>query len=186
MNAILKAAERLSQYLVWIGGALIILSALMVTLEVVLRKLFNTSLGGADELSGYAFGIATSLGFAYALFQRAHIRVDALYNLFPSWLKLVSDLVGLILLGGFAGVVCVMAWGLVADTIAHNSHSITPMRTPLVYPQIPWLAGWLYFVLCAGLVVTAALWALITRNVPEAERLIGNKSIDEQVEEERV
>ena len=158
----------------------------MVTLEVVLRKVFNTSIGGADELSGYAFGIATSLGFAYALFQRAHIRVDALYNLFPAWLKMVSNLTGLALLGGFASVVCIMAWGMVSDTLEYNSHSITPMRTPLIYPQIPWLIGWIYFVICSALVLVAAVWALLRRDFQEAERLVGTKTVEEQVEEERV
>ncbi|MEM1048939.1 MAG: TRAP transporter small permease [Pseudomonadota bacterium] len=186
MKPLLDMAEGTSRVLVWVGGTLIILSALLVTLEVFLRRLFNISLGGADELSGYAFGIATTLGFAYALFQRAHIRVDALYNLFPSWLKLVADLVGIVLLAGFAGVVCVMAWQLVADTITHNSHSITPMRTPLVFPQVPWLFGWLFFVVCAVLVVLAALMALIRGDVARAEALIGTKTIDEQVDEERV
>ena len=186
MGAVLGFAERISRYLVWIGGTLIILSALLVTLEVVLRKLFNTSLGGADELSGYAFGIATTLGFAYALFQRAHIRVDALYNLFPGWLKTVSDLTGIALLGGFAGVVSLMAWGLVADTLEFNSHSITPMRTPLAYPQIPWLIGWIYFVVCCFLVLLAAFIALVKRDFAEVDRLVGNKTVDEQVEEERV
>lgn len=186
MKSLLDLAEGTSRVLVWVGGTLIILSALLVTLEVFLRRLFNISLGGADELSGYAFGIATTLGFAYALFQRAHIRVDALYNLFPAWLKLIADLVGIVLLAGFAGVVCVMAWQLVGDTITHNSHSITPMRTPLVFPQVPWLFGWLFFVACAVLVVLAALIALIRGDVARAEALIGTKTIDEQVDEERV
>lgn len=186
MKSVLNIAERISRYLVWIGGTLIILSAFMVTAEVFARKLLNTSLGGADELSGYAFGIATSLGFAYALFQRAHIRVDALYNVFPSWLKMVSNLTGILLLAGFVGVVCVNAWGLVADTLAHNSHAITPMRTPLAYPQIPWLVGWLYFLSCAVLVIIAALWAIATRNFADADHLIGNQTIKEQVEKQSV
>ena len=186
MAKLLKISEKLSQILVWIGGTLIILSAFLVTLEVILRKIFNISLGGADELSGYAFGIATSFALAYALFQRAHIRVDAAYNLFPGWLKLIADFVGIILLAGFAGVVTVMAWQLVGDTITHNSHSITPLRTPLTYPQVPWLFGWIFFVFCAVLLIVAALVALFNRDIRRAEELIGAKTLDEQVEEETI
>ncbi|MEO0328345.1 MAG: TRAP transporter small permease subunit [Pseudomonadota bacterium] len=182
----MSISEKFSRVLVWIGGTLIILSALLVTLEVILRKVFNVSLGGADELSGYAFGIATTFGFAYALFQRAHIRVDAAYNLFPSWLKLIADLVGLALLAGFAGLVAVMGWQLVADTITHNSHSITPLRTPLTLPQVPWLFGWIYFVFCAVLILVCALIALLQRDRKRAEQLISAKTLDEQVEEETV
>ena len=186
MNLVLNSAKKVSRIFVWIGGTLIILSALLVTVEVVLRKVLNVSIGGADELSGYAFGIATTLGFAYALFERAHIRVDALYNLFPSWLRVVSNLVGIALLAGFIGVICVMAWGLVADTFTHGSHSITPMRTPLALPQIPWLIGWLFFFLCCVILVIASLKALFAGDIQQVNSLIGTKTIDEQIEDESV
>ena len=186
MNVLLNYARKTSKIFVWIGGTLIIISALLVTFEVFLRKVFNVSIGGADELSGYAFGIATSLGFAYALFERAHIRVDALYNLFPPSLKIVANLFGIILLAGFAGVVCVMAWGMVADTITHNSHSITPLRTPLAIPQVPWLLGWLFFLACCLLLIIASIKALISRDFETVNTLIGTKTIDEQIEDESV
>ena len=145
MQSIIDTSHKVSRVMVWIGGALILMAALTVTLEVILRKFFDISIAGADELSGYAFGIATTFGMAYALFERAHIRVDALYNLFPDSLKLIASFVGLLLLAGFTAVVCYTGWGLVADTINHGSRSITPMRTPLILPQLPWLAGWLFF-----------------------------------------
>ncbi len=186
MDPILNAAHRLSRVFVWVGGTLIILSALMVTLEVALRKLFNVSIGGADELSGYAFGIATSLGFAYALFERAHIRVDALYNLFPRSLRIAANFLGIVLLAGFVGIICTMAWGLVADTLTHGSRSITPLRTMLALPQIPWLAGWLFFLACSVLLILAAAKALIQGNFNLVNKLIGTKTIDEQIEDETV
>ena len=79
-----------------------------------------------------------------------------------------------------------MAWGMVGDTISYNSHPITPLRTPLMFPQIPGLCGWLYFVFCSGLIVFVALLAIVRRDVDQAERLIGAKTLDEQVEEETV
>ena len=141
----LRGARQLSQVLVWIGGGLILASAVLVTIEVFVRKFLNVSLGGADELSGYAFGVATTCAFAYALFERAHIRVDALYSLFPRALRLVLSAIGLGLLLGFAGVASWMAWSMVADTLQYGSRSITPMRVPLAIPQIPWLFGWIFF-----------------------------------------
>ena len=49
--------EKISLRLVWLSGALLIAAAAMVTVDVILRKLFNWSLGGADEITGYVFGI---------------------------------------------------------------------------------------------------------------------------------
>ncbi len=182
----LKSAERVSRWLVWIGGTLILGSAILVTIEVFLRKFLNVSLGGADEISGYAFGVATSLGFAYALFERAHIRVDALYVFLPRTLRRLADLVGLALLIGFAGVIAWMAWGLVADTLDNGSRSITPMRTPLAIPQIPWLIGWLFFVGCGVLMFVAAVVNHLTGQSDKADRSIGMKTLSEQIEDETV
>jgi TRAP-type C4-dicarboxylate transport system permease small subunit len=184
LDRILLGAHGVSRVLVWIGGALILLSALTVTVEVILRKVANVSLGGADELSGYAFGIATTLAFAYALFERAHIRVDALYNLFPLPLKIVASAIGMALLVGFAVVVSWTAWGLVADTLQFGSRSITPMQVPLAIPQIPWLAGWLFFVVSGVLILMAALQRVLTGDLKGADRLIGVKSVDEQIDDE--
>lgn len=186
MHRFLNLSHQLSRWLVWIGGTLILLSALMVTAEVFMRKFFNISIGGADELSGYAFGVATSFGMAYALFERAHIRVDAAFNVFPDWLKLVASFIGLALLAGFVGVICFTAWSMVADTLQHGSRSITPMRTPLAIPQIPWLAGWLFFLFSCCLVLVASVYFVLTGKTADASKLINTKSIDEQIEDESV
>lgn len=186
MEKLLGKAQALSRVLVWLGGILIILSAFLVTLEVLLRKFANISLGGADELSGYAFGIATSFGMAYALFERAHIRVDALYSLFPERIKSVANIVGISLLAGFVYLICMTSWGLVADTLEHGSRSITPMRTPLAFVQVPWLAGWIYFFFCCVLLLLVATRALLRGDSATANRLIGTKTIDEQIQDESV
>jgi len=165
---------------------LILGSAFLVTVEVFMRKLLNVSIGGADELSGYAFGIATTLGLAFALFERAHIRVDALYALFPSPLKVLASLFGLALLIGFAGVITWTAWSMVADTLQYGSRSITPMRTPLAWPQIPWLFGWLFFIFSGSLIFFAALRAVFQRDLEKADSLIGMKSVEQQIEDETV
>lgn len=163
--------------MVWLGGALIVASALLVTAEVFLRKFFGFSISGADELSGYAFGVATALGLAFALYERAHIRVDALYRVLPGRLRLAADFFGLALLTAFAAVAATMAWDLVADTLTHNSRSITPLRLPLAIPQLPWLFGWLFFVLCGALVLLAAALRLCRGDRDGADRLIAPPQI---------
>lgn len=49
------ALDRVSEIAVWVAGAALLMTAFMVGLEVIMRKLFNSSLGGADEISGYVF-----------------------------------------------------------------------------------------------------------------------------------
>ena len=184
LDRLLTTTHSFSRVLVWIGGGLILGSAFLVTAEVFMRRLLNVSIGGADELSGYAFGIATTLGLAFALFERAHIRVDAAYALFPQPLKILASFVGLALLIGFAGVITWTAWSMVADTLHHGSRSITPMRTPLAWPQIPWLFGWIFFIFSGSLIFLAALRACFQKDFAKADTLIGMKSVEQQIEDE--
>lgn len=184
LDALLFGTRRLSLWLTWLGGTLIVLSAFLVTLEVILRKLFNISLGGADEISGYAFGVATALAFSYGLFERAHIRVDALIGVLPQALRPALNLFGHVLLVGFAFVVVCMVWGMVADTLEFGSRSITPMRVPLAIPQIPWLIGWMFFVFSGILIAATAIAKYLKKDTAAVQDLIGVKSLDEQIKDE--
>lgn len=186
LDRLLNNTRRVSLWLTWLGGTLIVLSALLVTLEVLLRKLFNISLGGADELAGYAFGVATALAFSFALFERSHIRVDALLGTFPKGLRPLINFFGLVMLIGFALVVVVMVWSMVADTLENWSRSITPMRVPLAFPQIPWLFGWMFFVFSGVLIGLAAIQRYLRGDEAGVQELIGIKSLDEQIQDETV
>ena len=186
LDKLFHGTRTLSLWMTWLGGILIVLSAFLVTLEVFLRKLFNISLGGADEISGYAFGVATALAFSFALFERAHIRVDALLGAIPKVLHPLINLLGLLLLTGFALVVVLMVWSMVGDTLDNGSRSITPMRVPLAIPQIPWLAGWMFFVFSGVLIAVVAIRQYLRGDEAGVQNLIGVKSLDEQIEDETV
>lgn len=186
LDKLFNGSRVLSLWMTWLGGTLIVLSALLVTLEVFLRKVFNVSLGGADEISGYAFGVATALALSFALFERAHIRVDALLGAIPKVLHPFINLMGLLLLTGFALVVVVMVWSMVGDTLENGSRSITPMRVPLAIPQIPWLLGWMFFVFSGVLIALVAIRQYLRGDETGVQNLIGVKSLDEQIEDETV
>ena len=186
LERLLSNTRTLSLWLTWLGGTLIVLSAFLVTLEVFLRKVFNFSIGGADEISGYAFGVATALSLSYALFERAHIRVDALLGAIPKKLHGLINLLGMILLIGFAAVIVSNVWSLVGDTLDNGSRSITPMRVPLAIPQIPWLIGWMFFVFSGALLCLVTLKRMMAGDSDGTQDLIGVKSLDEQIKDETV
>lgn len=181
---ILNATEKVARVAVWAGGAMMIFAACMVTVDVFLRKFFATTLGGADEISGYLFAISTAWAFSYALLHRVNVRIDALYLHFPAWLRAVLDLFGTTLLAGFVGLLTYRAWFLFLDTWENWSRSITPLQTPLVYPQAFWLAGLGLFSLTLFLVILATAWALLRGDLAEVQRIAGVRTLDEEVEEE--
>ena len=63
-----------------IFGVMMLLLSAAVTVETLVRKLFSVSLGGVDELSGYAIAVGAPLAFAVALIDRSHIRINLLYQ----------------------------------------------------------------------------------------------------------
>src|SRR5690606_41336840 len=80
LGALLRRAEFFSRVAVWAGGALTVASVLLISFDVLARKFFGFTTGGADELSSYAFAISTSWALAFATLQRANVRVDVLYR----------------------------------------------------------------------------------------------------------
>ena len=186
LEQVLNGTRKVSLWLTWLGGTLIVLSAFLVTLEVFLRRFFNISLGGADEISGYAFGVATTLALSYALFERAHIRVDALLGTIPKGIRPFIHLFGLVMLISFGLVIVVMVWSMVGDTLENGSRSITPMRVPLAIPQIPWLIGWMFFVFSGVLIGIVAIQRYLRGDEAGVQELIGVKSLDEQIQDETV
>lgn len=155
----------------------------VVALETILRKIFNISLQGADELGGYSLAIGATLAFSLALMGRTHIRVDVFHEHFPAVLRRLLDALSSLLMAGFALLMAVLAWFVLEDSRAYQSVSQTPWATPLSYPQTAWFIALGIFALVA---VSMAVRALIlwAQSSPNLEREFGPRSTKEEVDEE--
>src|SRR5882672_3892816 len=97
----MTGVRRFAQWGLWFGGGLILLAAVLIGIDVLMRKFLVLSIGGADELAGYALAIGTAWGLGATLLDRAHIRIDSLYVLFPQKLRLTLDVLAIVLLLAF-------------------------------------------------------------------------------------
>jgi len=121
----------------------------LVTIETVVRKVFNVSIQGSAELGGYALAVGSAIGFSLAVTSRSHIRVDVFHERLPpamqafmNWLSAVSmAALGLFLVG-----VC---WRVVSKTVEYGSAAQTPWATPLIYPQSVWYVALIAFAIYA-------------------------------------
>jgi TRAP-type C4-dicarboxylate transport system permease small subunit len=184
MRLVLAAAHSVARAGVWLGGTLILLSAVLIGVDVVLRRFFAASLGGADELAGYALAIGTSWSLAAALVDRAHIRIDSFYMLLPGWPRAALDLFGLVLFVAFFALVGWHGIGVLQQSWASGSRSQSALETPLILPQALWLAGLGVFVAIGLALFLVAASRLLAGDRAEAGRLIGTRSAQEEVEEE--
>ena len=184
MQRLLTHPDTVSRYCLRFGGVLILLSAFMVTIDVVCRKLFGVTIAGADELSGYGFGIATMMALSAALIGRANIRIDIGYQTFPKPLRALADLVALVLLVGFIGLIAWVGFDVLSGSLEHWSRSITPLRTPLAIPQALWFVGMFLALVTGSVLILAVLDRIVRRDWNAVQRIAGIKSVDEQIDDE--
>lgn len=181
LAALLRGVTRVSA---WFAGALILLAALLIGVDIVLRSVFVMSIGGADELAGYALAIGTTWGFGIAFIDRAHIRIDSLYGFFPRVARLTLDFIGL---GLFIGFFAFGGWhglGVLQQSLQSGSRSQSALEVPTAIPQFLWLLG-LGLSLLVGLALLAMAAILVLRgDAAGATRVISTRSAQEEVAEE--
>jgi len=185
MKRLQEIAEGISRAGAIVGGALLLIAALAICVDIFLRYVFSLTIGGADDLSGYALAISSAWGFSAALLSRAHIRIDTVYARVKSRaVRAALDLLSLGCLGLFGGLIAWYGWGVLSLSWASNSHSQSAIEMPLIYPQGLWFAGLAFFVLVCVLLLARALRACAQGNLDQLFGLIGSKSAVAEAEEE--
>lgn len=182
--AIHHRLEQISKFAVWIGGGALLLSAVMVSIDVICRKFFGVTMSGSDEISGYVFAASTTWAYSYCLLHRANVRIDALYNLLPRPVTGILDVIGLSMLLYYMSIMTYYACIAFAQSWDKNSVSITTLATPQWIPQLFWVLGLILFVITLFFVVLYSLVALAQRNWDLLNRIAGVPSIQDTMEEE--
>lgn len=185
MDGLHRVAVAISRGGALLSGGLLLLSAVVVGIDVLLRTFFSRSIGGADELSGYALAIATAWGLSFALLERAHIRVASLYELAQSRTRAVLDIISLIGFLVFMGLTAQYAWVTLAQSMTSRARSLSPLSTPIAIPQAIWFAGFVFLLLVLVLLLAEGIVAFARRDFSKVSRLLGAKGVSEEIDEER-
>lgn len=176
--------KNISQVAVWLGGFALLLSAIMVTLDVTFRKLFGLTLSGSDEITGYVFAAATTWAYSFCLLNRSNIRIDALYNTLSIKPRAVLDVIGLMLLAYYVYLLTVSGFEMFVENLEYNSSAQTTLATPLWIPQVFWLSGLAFFLVCLVFLVIYGLFALLRKDWLTVSRIAGIKTVEEEISEE--
>jgi TRAP-type C4-dicarboxylate transport system permease small subunit len=175
---------RLENIAAAIFGAAFLILAFLVALETIMRKAFNTSLQGVDELGGYLLASAAALAMAVALVSRAHIRIDLLHDFAPRPLRNLLNVAAMTALFASSIMLLRMAWISLDESILFNATAQTPWATPLRHPQTAWVVALALFVavaffqlLRAGYLALRGEWAFL-------DKVYGPRGAKEELEEE--
>lgn len=168
----------------WLFGALLVALSLFVAIETAIRKLFNVSFQGADELGGYVLAIGGALSFTVALLERGHIRIDLVYDRMRPALKAALNWLAAVSLAVFGLFLARYCWLVIRDTIEYKSTAPTAWATPMIYPQAIWYACLLTFTVASLILAFRASRLLFTGNVAELNASFHPKGALEELSEE--
>lgn len=183
MIRILTLCNSLSRVAAWVSGGMLFAISALIAIEVILRKVFAVSLGGADELSGYTLAISCSWAFAYALFRKAHIRIDVLYVKFSKLLQTILDIGALLLFAIFITVVSYYAFEVFLISWDKGSTANTPLHTPLWIPQLLWALGLIGCSLATIIMLITTCCHLLSGDLVGLRQLLNPTTLLEEIEE---
>lgn len=184
LNRVHTGLTRIARLACAIGGLGIIVLSLMIAVDVALRKLAGTSLGGTHEIAGFIFAVATAFAYPYVLLERANIRIDVIYNLARPSMRAVLDLIALVAVFAFVFMLSQSVYDLASASWTSNRMSVGLARVPLWIPQGLWMLGYVLFAITAALLIAFVLIACLRRDWPMVNRFAGMPSIDEVIQDE--
>lgn len=165
-------------------GASMILLSVMIVAEILLRKFFAFSLGGVDELGGYAVAIVAPLAFIVTAAESAHIRINLLHARLPERARGILNLAASVSLALLALFLFYFTVKTVEETLAYRSIAQTPWATPLIFPQAVWLLTMGAFALGTVILALSACMAAARRDWGTLDRRFGPESVADEVQTE--
>ena len=134
-NPLARVLDRPVRWMQIIMGWALVAICLATTYEILVRRIFGTSIQGVNEIGAYLLAIVSSWGFSAALLQRAHSRVDFLFQYMPQAMQSVLNAVAAVTLGGLALFSAWQSWRVIAETLRWQARANTPLQTPMWIPQ---------------------------------------------------
>jgi TRAP-type C4-dicarboxylate transport system permease small subunit len=167
-----------------IFGLAFLVLAVAVTAETIMRKVFNQSLQGVDELGGYILALAGTMSLSVALVARAHIRIDIVHEHLPKAVRWPLNVIASVSIFVCALALVRMAWFAYDESSVLGATAQTPWATPLKYPQALWTLALAVFVVVCAFEVFAIAKLLFKGDTHTIDRNYGPRTAREELEDE--
>lgn len=181
-NPISQAIAPAARFATLACGWVVLGYAIALSLEVLGRKLFNTSFKGIDELGGFVLAISAAIGASYAMAQRSHTRVDVFLVRFPRPVQRILNTLGMATFAFFATFAAWRGSNVLMETLEFKS-SAPNLELPLWIPQSAWVLGLVLLAIISLAYAGHALYLLV-RQRPELNAWYGPASAQEELEAE--
>jgi TRAP-type mannitol/chloroaromatic compound transport system permease small subunit len=132
--AVIRTIDWINLQIGKLAGWVAFLMVAIVTIDVILRYLFNISFVFVQELEWHLFGVLFLAGAGYTLLRDGHVRVDIFYQRMnpraQAWVNLLGVLIFLI-----PGCILILdtSWSFFLNSVAMNEGSPDPGGIPARY-----------------------------------------------------
>jgi TRAP-type C4-dicarboxylate transport system permease small subunit len=181
-NPISRVVEPVARVVAIVFGYTLLAYSLVLSAEIVGRKLFNTSFKGIDEVGGFVLAISAAIGASYSMANRAHTRVDVFLVMMPKSVQRVLNTLAMVTMAVFGIFAAWRGVAVLGETVEFGSTS-SNLQQPLWIPQLAWVIGLGLFGIIALLYAAHAVWLLATGR-PNLNAFYGPLSVDDELEGE--
>jgi TRAP-type C4-dicarboxylate transport system permease small subunit len=144
-----RFAELLTRVLEYLSMAIVVIMAILVIAQVVLRYVFNDPLTWSEELARFSFIYLAFIGIGAAYGRRRHMFVDALIIKLPPRLRRITE----VSVAGLATAFLVAVIGITIRTI------LELYRMEITTPALELPMAYIYLVIPLGLsALIAQIW----------------------------
>lgn len=184
MQQLHNFTEQLSRWLAWLAGGIILFGcAIPISIDVATRAIFGRTVLESFEISGYALAACIGLGLGYTVTTKANIRVDILTARLPRKIRIIADLMASIALAITALAIAWYSFSVLEQSWKLGAKSQSTLQVPLLLPQSIWWIGFAWFATVATLTPVLAIAKLLTGGIDEAEELISNPDLAEEMDQ---
>lgn len=182
MTKMYNIGEKISLWLAWIAGGLVIFGcAVPISIDVVSRALIGSTLVESFEISGYALAACIGLGMGYTVTTKANIRVDILTAKLPTPLRRFVDLVASVALAATALAFAYFTFDVLYDSWKLDARSISTLQVPLILPQSIWWIGLVWFATIAVLTPLYAVARLLCGDGETFDASLSSSSLTDEL-----
>lgn len=182
-NPIGRVVEPVARFAAIVCGYAALILSVLVSIDIVGRKLFGFTFQGTDDLGGYVLAIVAVVGASYTMAMRGHTRVDVFLVRMPAGWQRVLNVAAMVTMAGFAAFAAWRGLDVLLESIEFGSVASNPRQTPLWQPQLLWVIGLVLFALISFAYAVHSLM-LLFRGSPDLNRLYGPASAQDELEAE--
>jgi len=136
LSTLRKLGKFWDQAELFLGGLFLSLSVLIIATEITLRRFFQYSMIGSDEIA--AFSVVWSVLFtaSLAVKNNLHVRIDVIFFFFPPTVGRYIDALGTLFSMGFTAFLAWSGYALVVESLMLGEVTMTMLRLPVWIPQL--------------------------------------------------